>query len=416
MVSRARMGLLAAAVTVTMTVSACQFSGTAHIVGPDGSCTDVSVPTVDVQVPTAPTQLPGPVLAPCPTSGPATSVVPTSTTTPPTTTTTVPPTTTTTSSTTSPTSTTILPTTTTPPTTTTTPPPVSSRPYFAAADWLWAPIPASPRLDPQSAAMASQLGTGQHVADTIAYGAELRGPTGITASTPRYDIAFSAGWGPDPFGSDKMPIPADVTTVPSGGDKALAVADPINGKVYSLFVAQKSGSGWKAAWGGAVALNGDGRETNGGSSTGSDISRFAGVVRASEIQAGQINHALFFSTNMAAKGTFRYPAAKSDGSNMTGVSTPIPEGSRVQLDPSIDLTKIPGITKAELAVGTALQRYGAYVGDNGGARMAFTFEYLGTSSAAQAPYTAAGMGSGDYYGFPHLPWNRLRVLAASTGQ
>lgn len=400
--SRARVGLCAAAITGVLVLSACQFSGTARVVDGD-SCTDVTVPTVQVQAPTTRTQLPGPILEPCPTTGPTappTTTVPTSTVVP---TTTVP------------TSTTVPTTTTVPPVTTTTPPPVSSRPYFAAADWLWAPIPANPKLDPQSAAMASQLGTGQHVADTIEYGAELRGPNGITASTPRYDIPFSANWGPDPFGSDKMPIPSDVTQVPTGGDKALAVADPVNGKVYSLFVAQKTSSGWKASWGGAVALQGDGRETNGGSSTGSNISRFAGVVRASEITAGVIPHALFFSTNMAAKTVFRYPAAKTDGSNMSGVSVPIPEGARVQLDPSINLAAIPGITKAELAVGKALQTYGAYVGDNGGARMAFTFEFLGSSSTAQAPYAAAGMGSGDYYGFPHLPWGSLRVLASSTG-
>lgn len=296
-----------------------------------------------------------------------------------------------------------------------TPPPAGARPYFTAADWLWAPIPASPVLDPSSTAMATALATGQHVADSQAYGAALRGPAGITASTPRYKLSFSANWGSNPM-PDTMPIPADVTSLPSGGDKPLAVADPTTGKVFSLFVAKHSGSSWSATWGSEVPLTGDGRETNGGSTTGSDISRFAGVVRASEITAGVIPHALFFSTNMATPKTFRYPAAKTDGSNDAGSGVTIPEGARVQLDPTIDLAAIPGITKAELAVGHALQLYGAYVGDNGGSRMAFTFEYLGAGAAAQQPYAAAGMGTGDYYGFPHLPWNHLRVLASSTGR
>ncbi len=46
----------------------------------------------------------------------------------------------------------------------------------------------------------------------------------------------------------------------------------------------------------------------------------------------------------------------------------------MQLDPSIDLSLIPGISKAELALGRALQIYGGIVNDIGGSRMSFYFE------------------------------------------
>ena len=89
--------------------------------------------------------------------------------------------------------------------------------------------------------------------------------------------------------------------------------------------------------------------------------------------AGNIPHALFFSTDIARPAQFRYPAVKTDG--WSNASVTIPEGSGVQLDPNINLDAIPGITPGELAVGKALQVFGAYCGDNGGSRMGFLFEY-----------------------------------------
>lgn len=404
---------VAVALALVAVLAACQFGGgSARITDDAGNCHVVTQPAFTVPTDNAvPTTLPGAVVAPCDptTSSPTTSPAASSTTT-----------TSSATTTTAPAATTKPPTSTSAPSTTTTtkPPAAGARPYFAAADWLWGAIPADPKLDPQSASWVADLGKGKHVADTIEYGVVLRGPDGITATTPRYRIPFSARWccNGDPFHGDTMPIPASVTSLPGGGDSHVSVADPSTGYVYSLFGANRSGSGWRAIFGARVPLQGDGRETDGGTSTGSNISRFAGVVRASEIQAGVIPHALFFSSDMVKPKDFRYPAAKTDGSNMAGVSNPIPEGARVQLDPTIDLAKIPGITKAELTVGRALQQYGAYVGDNGGARAAFLFEYLGPKAADQKPYADAGMGSGDYYGFPHLPWNRLRVLASSTGR
>jgi hypothetical protein len=158
-----------------------------------------------------------------------------------------------------------------------------------------------------------------------------------------------------------------------------------------------------------ASLTGDGRET-GGSSTGSNISRYAGVIRVSEIVAGNIAHALFFSTDIARPVQFRYPAAKTDG--WSNASVTIPEGSRVQLDPDLDLAAIPGITPGELAVGRALQVFGAYCGDNGGSRMGFLFEY--PDNGSRTGYASAGL-AWDYFDMSHLPWNQLRVLARWNG-
>lgn len=293
-----------------------------------------------------------------------------------------------------------------------------ARPYFQAADWHWNPIPANPVLDSQSAAIVNQLKSGQHVLNTIEYGNTLRGPSGIDASTPRYNIDFEYDddWGAAFPAGATMPIPDSVTNaqIAPGGDKHLAVADPTTNRVYSLWIAEKSGSSWSAGWGGATALNGDGRETTGGS-TGAGISRFACVVREAEIAAGVIPHALFFSTNMARPGEFRFPATKTDGSNDAGASATIPEGARVQLDPSLNPDSY-GLNTAEKAIFVALQKYGAYCGDNGGARMAFLCELSPNRSGSNPGpgYTGAGI-SGDYYNLTKIPWDKLRVLKSWNG-
>lgn len=103
MSSTLRRGAPILAIAATLALSGCQFSGGGRVIGPDGSCTDITVPTINVTAPTAATQLPGPIVAPCsstpapPTTtvaAPTTTVAPPTTTVPPSSTTVTPPTTT----------------------------------------------------------------------------------------------------------------------------------------------------------------------------------------------------------------------------------------------------------------------------------------------------------------------------------
>src|SRR5690349_20282792 len=194
--------------------------------------------------------------------------------------------------------------------------------YFPQADWLWNALPSSPVLDSNSATWVGYLSASgtQHICDLIEFGVGLRGPGGsagsaITSSTPRFDVAFRQAtggggdnWGPDPF-STTMPWPADLA-VPGMAlgetvyDGHIAVADPTFGRVYSVWRANATArSGW---WGRETPLYGDGRESgaaSSGSSTGARLSRYAGVIRSSEMTAAHaagdvaLPHALFFSTD-----------------------------------------------------------------------------------------------------------------------
>lgn len=292
---------------------------------------------------------------------------------------------------------------------------IAARNYFDTADWLWTPIPSNPALDPDSvniAAMLSESGK-QHVFGSHDYGVVICDPQTITGSTPRYDVTFTnvPAWGSDPFGSYTVPIP-DNTPIPPGSDGQIAIMDPTTNEVFSIWQTTHDTTNniWGGSWGGLATLHGDGREQSGTSSTATMLSRPAGVTRISEIAAGQIPHALFFASDACATGasSYRYPAQKTDGDNAAGVAHPIQEGTRVQLDPSIDLTAISGITPAEIAIGKALQTYGAYCGDKGGSRMGFTGEYAAALAPGQ-PYYDAGI-HWDYWDMTHIPWSSLRVL------
>jgi hypothetical protein len=290
-----------------------------------------------------------------------------------------------------------------------------ARPYFQQADWLWQPIPADPLLDANSATWAGYFAVGQHSCSLHDYGVALAGPQGIDGATPRHTVTMTAGWG-DPFDQtmpipDGIQIPPMITTYDDVGDAHLSVADPTTNMVFSLWQAEKIGNNWQAAYGGLAALDGDGRETS-GSSTATNLSRYGAVIRAAEIQAGVIEHALFVSSDITA-GTFRYPASKSDGTNQGGVATPIPQGARIQLDPAINLDGISGITDGEKIIAKALQTYGAFIGDKGGARLGFIFEYQ-TDGNPGSVYTSAGLTS-DYFEMTHIPWGSLRVLQAWDG-
>lgn len=98
------------------------------------------------------------------------------------------------------------------------------------------------------------------------------------------------------------------------------------------------------------------------------------------------------------------------------VATPIPEGARIQLDPSINIDAIAGITKGEKVIAKTMQTHGAYVIDTGGARMAFLFEHIpgSTSGSPGAVWSDAGL-AWDYYAMNKIPWKSVRVLRQWDG-
>ena len=115
------------------------------------------------------------------------------------------------------------------------------------------------------------------------------------------------------------------------------------------------------------------------------------MIRVAEIRAGEIPHALAVESDTACAGTSWAPALKTDGESDRADC--IPEGARLQLDPTIDVAAIPDITPGEVAVARALQSYGGYLIDRADTSLAIAFEVAPdaspSSTARTRPRTAS---------------------------
>jgi hypothetical protein len=228
------------------------------------------------------------------------------------------------------------------------------------------------------------------------------------ASTPRHNVTCRMPWGPCPFEGMAVPLTADMVP-PIGSDGQIAVIDWSTRTVWEMWQYEWRDGQPSASWGGYTALDGAGftRPPDGaGLSRGSGFAVLAGLVRIHEIEQGHIPHALEFSTSKCQQGVIRPPAHTTDG-RYVGPDA-IPEGARLQLDPDLDLEAIPDITPAEKTIAKALQTYGAYAVDCGGAAMAIGFETPGPGQTDIYP----GVGlANDYFALRHIPFDRMRVLA-----
>ena len=264
-------------------------------------------------------------------------------------------------------------------------------------------IPAGAAVDPNSAAMISAATEDGNVhAGLFEFGIPI---FYADAQSPRYDVrCLISQWGPCPFDGLKIPIP-DNAHPHVGSDGAMVVIDPDNRTSYEFWRAHKQNGTWTTSFAAVNDMAGSGW---GGASTGSGASRLAGVVRILEVEQGRIPHALALQSNNVCANVFRAPALKTDGRSTRPDC--LPEGARLQLDPSLDIDALP-LTPAEHMVAVAMQTYGGYVIDMSGAPLSMSFEldpqahpgYVGPT------YTDAGL-RWDYDGMSNIPWQKLRVI------
>lgn len=134
----------------------------------------------------------------------------------------------------------------------------------------------------------------------------------------------------------------------------------------------------------------------------------AGLIRPEELEHGVIKHAMVFTFSKNREDWFVYPAARSDG-GYPGTQYPM-EGMLFQLDPTLTEADFDawGLTKEAKIVARALQEYGMYNGDNGGA-MALQFQLLDPDAAVHAQKLDA-MFPGFRNAIKKIPTDRFRVV------
>ena len=254
------------------------------------------------------------------------------------------------------------------------PPPLvglNVRPYTAGSAWN-TPIAAGAAADPNSAQMIAGLGQhngGRLTSDPEQYTFPVYF---VDANTPRYNVpcrtyrctVVSASGTTTTDVLQGVPIPAGARPS-AGSDAQMIIIDPASGTEWDVWQASFDGSGWSVSNGSVYNVNWDGMPARYGS-RGAGVPYYAGLIRPWEIAAGRIDHALAFAYPASASARCVWPASKTDGN--TAGNSAIPEGARLQLDPSLtdaDLAAM-GLDRTGQIIARALQQYGMILIDVSG--------------------------------------------------
>lgn len=278
-----------------------------------------------------------------------------------------------------------------------------SLPPFASSSPFNVPIPADARVAPDS---ARQVGGLLDAATRGGFLVAVRRYTVpvyyATPETPRFDVEILASWRPRPS-SRGIPIPAHAQPDP-GEDGHMAVIDRARNCVYDFFkAARRADGGWSAKWMAKIALSSEGVHPK-LSARGSGFALLSGLIFPNELRAGEIRHALVFSYPEPRAGGPVFPASESDGTSTKSYA--MPEGTRLRLDPALDLSTL-GLTPSERTIARALQVYGMYLADDGG-DAGVTLYAAHPSGYRNNPYE--GLLPDDTYAHLNIPLDRFQVL------
>lgn len=225
------------------------------------------------------------------------------------------------------------------------------------------PIPQNAAVDPRSARMIDLLAYEVDRAGWRISHDEWTTPVYFAGKkTPKYNVALT-----NPYFKGKVlagvPIPAHAAPDQTD-DGAMAIIDRARKCEYNLLGAKKNPDGsWTARFANAIRTNTDGVFDYAEAARASGFAGSAGLIWPQELNSGRIRHALTFVFRFTKAGGPVRPATGSDGTSMDPGA--IPEGARLQLDPSLDIDAL-GLEPWQRIIAKALQEYGMYLADTGG--------------------------------------------------
>lgn len=219
------------------------------------------------------------------------------------------------------------------------------------------------------------------------------------------------------FDSEPVPIPLHAQADPQG-DAHLAVVDWKRGIAWDMWGLTKNKDGsWTSNTGMKYSIGGNGifnpkdfAVKNGesihfhGPSRAAGVPAIAGLIMYDEVLKGEINHKLACATRVNAYQEHVFPAIWTDGFIIGG----IPEGSVIQLDPALDLSKFD-LLPGEVVIAKAMQKYGLVVVDIAGANTLYgegLWAHPGKSWDGKVREIGGGISS--------IPLEHYRVLKTGT--
>lgn len=304
------------------------------------------------------------------------------------------------------------------------PTPAPAGPRLFAADSVWnAPLPEDAQPDPSSQALiqgfVAEIGREQEAgigpwiqtdeSSTPLYTVPSDQPTALVhlddMPEPSYVVLQGA--------FEEVPLPPDAQPA-AGSDGHLTVYQPSTDSLWEFWQLHREADGWHASWGGAMkhvsgspgyyTADAYPGATSQWGSTATSLPVIGGTIMASELQRGEIDHALAMNIPDARAGVFAWPAQRSDG---TGGEELLPEGAKLRLDASLDLTSLH-LSPAAMTIVEAAQKYGVIIRDITHHATAFYAEDptpLGTN-----PYPEIFENQYPNVVLAGFPWDRLQVM------
>lgn len=222
-------------------------------------------------------------------------------------------------------------------------------------------------VDPHSAQLVAEIGASAPLHPD--FGTVWNGaPNGIPyitvpGSEPLVPVTFTA-YGDE---SDPSPYPIPLNAPIEGGsgstgDRHVIAVDIARWKLYELFGAYPTATGWNAASGAVFDLNSNKLRPAGWTSAdAAGLPILPGLVRYDEVVGqGAIHHALRFTVEHT-RHAYVYPARHYASSNASSSLPPM--GMRVRLKASFDDSNFPPQARVILE---CLKHYGMFLADNGG--------------------------------------------------
>jgi hypothetical protein len=210
-------------------------------------------------------------------------------------------------------------------------------------------------------------------------------------------------------------------------DSEMTVWQPSTDELWEFWEMHLESDGWHATWGGAMQhvsqspgyynANSWPGATNGWGATASSLPMAAGVITMTDIEQGQINHALAVNLPYPCQTIYSWPAQRTDGAGTA--SDCIPEGAHLRLDPTLNIPSLH-LPKLVQMMAQAAQTYGIYVRDQTKWAIGFWIQTPASAGTTTAFYangepTASGPFQGKWPNqlLSYFPWGSLQVLQMS---
>ena len=235
-------------------------------------------------------------------------------------------------------------------------PPLSNCPLFPATN-VWNKRVDTLPVHPNSDALINAIGRTSPLhpdfGEYLGYGIPFNV---VDSGTPRKTVQFDYS-----DESDHVPYPIPGSPkIEGGSDRHLLMWDTEDCRLYELFNARKTSSGWRAGSGATWDLTSNALRPNGWTSAdAAGLPILPGLVRRDEVLAGAILHAIRF-TAPRTRNSHIYPARHHAGAGSCSCLPPM--GLRVRLKKGFDIS---GFSPRMQVILRAMKRYGMILADNG---------------------------------------------------